>query len=121
MAAWSVTLAAWGLNRSVALAFPIAVVVGFLYFVTITSLNTMIQEQVDDTVRGRVMALWIMAWGGTVPFGLMIGGQVAAATNMTVVTLYGAGVLAALAAFTTLDPARIRQRRRTTPDTAPAR
>lgn len=121
MAGWSVTLAAWGLNRSVALAFPLAVVIGFLYFVTVTSLNTMIQEQVADAVRGRVMALWIMAWGGTVPFGLMIGGQIAAATNMTVVTLYGAVVLALLAAFTTLDPARIRSRRRTAPDTTPAR
>ena len=121
MAGWAVALAAWGLNRSVALAFPLAVVVGFLYFVTVTSLNTMIQEQVDDAVRGRVMALWIMAWGGTVPFGLMIGGQVAATTNMTVVTLYGAVVLALLAAFTTLDPARIADRRRTSPDRAPAR
>lgn len=119
MAGWAVTLAAWGLNRSVLVAFPLALVVGFLYFVTVTTLNTMIQEQVGDAVRGRVMALWIMAWGGTVPFGLLIGGQVAAATNMTVVTLYGAAVLALLAAFTSLDPARIQARRRTTPDTAP--
>lgn len=120
LASWSVTLAMWGLNRSVPVAFPLAVIVGFLYFITVTSLNTLIQEQVDDAVRGRVMALWIMAWGGTVPFGLMIGGQIAAATNMTVVTLYGAVVLAVLAIFTQLDPARVRGRRRTSPDTAPA-
>lgn len=120
MAGWAVTLAAWGLNRSVVAAFPLAVAVGFLYFVTVTSLNTMIQEQVADAVRGRVMALWIMAWGGTVPFGLLIGGQVAAVTNMTVVTLYGALVLALLALFTNLDPVRIAARRRRIPDRAPA-
>ena len=120
MAGWAVGLALWGLNRSVMVAFPLAVAVGFLYFVTVTSLNTMIQEQVDDAVRGRVMALWIMAWGGTVPFGLMIGGQVAAVTNMTVVTLYGAVVLALLALFTNLDPARIAGRHRKAPSRAPA-
>ena len=122
MAGWAVLLALFGLNRSVPLAFPLAVGVGFVYFVTVISLNTMIQEQVDDAVRGRVMALWIMAWGGTVPFGLMIGGQIAAATSMTVVTLYGAAVLAVLAIVTNLDPARLGHPAspRTTPGTAPA-
>ena len=121
MAGWAVTLALFGLNRSVALAFPLAVVVGLCYFVTVTSLNTLIQEQVDDAVRGRVMALWIMAWGGTVPFGLMIGGQIAAATSITVVTLYGSAVLALLAAFTRLDPDRVRGPHQTSRGTAPAR
>ena len=121
LAGWSVSLALFGLNRSVAVGFVLATVVGGFYFVTVTSLNTLLHEQVPDEVRGRVMALWMMAWGGTVPFGLIIGGQIANATSMTVVTLYGAFFLAVLAVFTRLDPIRLHRPRQTVRGRAPAR
>ena len=47
---------------------------GYAYFVVITSLSTVLQQHVDDAVRGRVMALWIMGFGGTVPVGVLIAG-----------------------------------------------
>ena len=40
-----------------------------------------------STVRGRVMALWIMGFGGTVPIGLLIGGWVAEVWSVTTVIL----------------------------------
>ncbi len=40
----------------------------------ITSLSTVLQQDLDDAVRGKVMALWIMGFGGTVPFGGLAGG-----------------------------------------------
>jgi hypothetical protein len=40
------------------------------------------------------MALWIMGFGGTVPFGLMAGGAIASATSVRTVVVGGA--LAAL-------------------------
>jgi len=46
----------------------------------------------DDAVRGRVMSLWLMAFGGTVPLGLMLAGPIAEAINITFVLLYGAVV-----------------------------
>jgi predicted MFS family arabinose efflux permease len=51
-------------------------------------------------VRGRVMALWIMAFGGTVPLGILAGGAVARRTTIGTVLLIGAAVAAALALFT---------------------
>jgi hypothetical protein len=42
------------------------------------------------------MSLWLMAFGGTVPLGLMIAGPIAEATSITVVLLYGSVVAVAL-------------------------
>ena len=56
----------------------------------------MLQERVDDAYRGRVMALWVMAFGGTVPLGVLLAGPVVQATSITFVVLVGAGVSLAL-------------------------
>ena len=55
----------------------VVVVLGFAYFAAVTSLSTVLQEHLDDAVRGRVMALWIMAFGGTVPLGTLAAGPLA--------------------------------------------
>ena len=67
------------------------------YFATVTSLNTMLQEEVEESVRGRVMALWIMSFGGTVPIGALIAGPLIEATSITDVMLFGAVMAAVLA------------------------
>ena len=36
-----------------------------------TAMNTMLQNHLDESVRGRVMALWIMCFGGIVPARLV--------------------------------------------------
>jgi hypothetical protein len=43
------------------------------------------------------MALWIMAFGGMVPLGVLIGGFVVEATSVTAVMLTGAAVAVVLA------------------------
>jgi hypothetical protein len=48
-------------------------------------------------VRGRVMALWIMGFGGTVALGNLIIGPVVAVVGITPVLLFGAGVALLLA------------------------
>ena len=45
-----------------------------MYFVVITCLSTVLQQHVAEDVRGRVMALWIMGFGGTVPLGVLAAG-----------------------------------------------
>lgn len=37
-------------------------------------LSTVLQQDLNEAVRGKVMALWIMGFGGTVPFGGLLGG-----------------------------------------------
>jgi hypothetical protein len=43
------------------------------------------------------MALWIMAFGGVVPLGVLAGGALVGVTSITVVMLVGAVVAAGLA------------------------
>jgi MFS family permease len=69
----------------------------------ITSLATVLQENVDDSSRGRIMALWIMGFGGIVPVGVLIGGFVANYTSVTLVLLIGAAAALLLAPYANLD------------------
>ena len=57
-------------------AYPVSGLLGYAYFVVITSLSTVLQEHLEDAQRGRVMALWIMGFGGTVPLGVLVAGWV---------------------------------------------
>jgi MFS family permease len=102
LVAFGVLLAAFALVRTPALAFVVAPVMGYAYFIVITSLSTVVQEHVDDAVRGRVVALWIMGFGGTVPVGVLVGGVIASATSITAVLLFGAAFAVGLAAYADL-------------------
>ncbi len=99
-AAFAVLLAGFAVARSAAVAYPLVMAVGYSYFLVITSLSTVLQEHLTDAVRGRVVALWIMAFGGTVPIGVWAGGRLVGMTSITAVLIGGAawaGVLAVLA------------------------
>jgi MFS family permease len=96
---FSIATAALALVREPLLAYPVTIVVGTAYFGTVTSLSTVLQEQLDDRVRGRVLALWVMCFGGTVPIGGLIAGPVIEATSVTAVMLFGAGVAALLGLY----------------------
>lgn len=102
---FALSLGAFALLHRPEPAFPLAVVLGFFYFATVTSLLTVLQRRLDDRVRGRVMALWVMAFGGTVPIGGLIAGPIIEATSVTVVTLFGAIVAAVLIPLTNLAAA----------------
>ena len=94
--------------RAPAPAYPVVALVGFTYFGAVTALNTVLQSHLPEGVRGRVMALWLMGFGGTVPLGLLVAGPIAEATSITVVLVYGAVVAFALFLFADLDGARAR-------------
>ena len=89
-------LAVFGLLGEIWVAYPVVLAVGFAYFVTVTSLSTALQAHIADEIRGRVMALWIMGFGGTVPLGLLLGGALATATSVRDVVVGGAVVALAL-------------------------
>jgi hypothetical protein len=56
------------------IAYPVVVVLGYAYFAVITCLSTVLQQHLAEGQRGRVMALWIMSFGGTVPLGVLVAG-----------------------------------------------
>lgn len=77
---------------------------GFAYFTVVTALSTLLQQEVDDSQRGRVMGLWMLGWAGLVPLGALIAGKVIELTSTSAVLLFGALVALLLAPFGRLAP-----------------
>ena len=97
LALFGVTLLVFAVLRTPAPAYPIVFFVGLFYFATVTTLSTRLQEHLRDEVRGRVMALYMMGFGGTIPLGLLVAGPIATGTNITTVVVAGAAVAMLLA------------------------
>ena len=111
---FAVFLAVLAVLHAEPLAYPVTFAVGFCYFATVTSLNTLLQEEVDEAVRGRVMALWIMSFGGVVPIGGLVAGPIIEAWGVTGLMLAGAVTALGLSAwgyFFSTDPSPRRARR----------
>jgi MFS family permease len=89
---YSAALCAFALLREAIPAYFVVAVVGGFYFAFITALNTTLQSRLEDAVRGRVMALWIMGFGGTVALGNLIAGPMVGAVGITNVLLFGSGI-----------------------------
>jgi MFS family permease len=107
---FAVALALYGAVHDPVLAFPAAFVLGIGYFAVITSTMTVLQRRVDDAVRGRVVAVSMMAVGGALPIGSLIAGWIVEASNVTVVCIAGAVSALLLALYAdmrdrTADPA----------------
>jgi MFS family permease len=90
-AGFAASLAAFAVVRSAVPAFPIGFVLGFCYFLTATSMITMLQVNLHDGERAAVMPLWFMSFGGTVTLGNLAFGPVVDWIGARWVLLGGAG------------------------------
>ena len=70
-------LSVFAVNSTLALAFPIVVALGFSVIMVIAGSNTLIQVWVEDAYRGRVMAIFSMAFLGIAPLGSIAIGNIA--------------------------------------------
>ncbi len=62
--------------------------------------NTLIQTSVPDEMRGRVMGVWALIFGGMVPVGSLEAGALAHWVGTPVTIGFGA-IVSAVAAFVT--------------------
>ena len=109
--AFAVMLTVFGSLRAAAPAYAAILVLGCVYFAVITSLSTVLQQGLEDRVRGKVMALWIMGFGGTVPFGGLAGGWAMEQVGIVPVLSFGAVVAVGLAYYADLSPTGRHHRR----------
>lgn len=93
---FAVTMTMFATVRGTTLAFITAFFLGFAYFGTTTSLMTVFQSRLEIDIRARVMALWFMAFGGTIPLGNAIFGPVMDAVGSRPVLYFGAAWAVAL-------------------------
>lgn len=94
MLAYGAALAVFSLTTNVAVALSSQLVVGYFYFSVMTSLQTLIQQIVHESLRGRVMSLFQVAWGGLVPFGSLAMGFLAEPFGPPTTILVGAVICA---------------------------
>lgn len=76
-ALFGLSLAAFGLSRSLLLSLVVLVPAGFGFMMQMASSNTVIQTLVREDMRGRVMAFYAMAFIGMMPFGSLFAGAIA--------------------------------------------
>ena len=72
-----VCLALFALTPLRWLAFPVLIALGFSVIIAIAGSNTLIQTRVDENFRGRVMAIFSMAFLGIAPLGSLAVGSIA--------------------------------------------
>lgn len=70
-------IAGFGLSRTLAVSGVLLVGIGALYTMSVSATSTGLQMTVPNGKRGRVMSLYMMAWGGLYPIGAVIAGLVA--------------------------------------------
>ena len=80
-------------NTSLALGFAIVMTIGFAVIAFVAGSNTLVQVEVDDAYRGRVMGIFSMAFLGIAPLGSFAVGQLAQRVGVQPV-LFACGLLA---------------------------
>jgi len=82
--------------------------VGFGLVLYFSTSNTVLQSIVPDEMRGRVMGIWALIFGGMIPLGSLEAGLLADAIGTPATMAIGA-LICALAAFVTLHVIRKRE------------
>jgi MFS family permease len=103
MLGFAACLTAFSVMRDVGPAFPIGFALGFCYFAMTTCMMTVLQQNLRNEERARVMSLWFMSFGGAVAIGNPVFGWVMDETGPTPVLLMGAVVAVGLSWFCNLN------------------
>jgi MFS family permease len=78
-----------GFNRSINIALLLLVFIGWGTVTQLVTMNTLIQTQVPDTLRGRVFSIYFWALQGVAPFGSVVIGWMAQTWSVPIATVIG--------------------------------
>ncbi len=87
------SLVALGFSSSYAMDLALLPVVGASFMAVVSSLNTSLQSSVPQELRGRIMALFVLAFMGIMPFSSLAFGFLAEYTGTGVAIAIGGGLL----------------------------
>ena len=107
---FSAGLAAFAFNRNLYVALVLLAISGFGIVLYFSTSNTVLQTIVPDEMRGRVMGIWTLVFGGMMPLGSLQAGFVADIFGTSATIAIGA-LICALAAIVTLEVVRRREAR----------
>jgi predicted MFS family arabinose efflux permease len=87
--------------RHVWVAVPLLFVTGFFGLILVASCNTRLQLAAPDELRGRMMSLYTLVWGGVFPIGAFCVGAISEAWGVsTAFLIQGSAGLTGVAALT---------------------
>lgn len=85
-------LIAFSFARSVPVAMVLLIVVGAGFMIQTAAANTIVQSLVEEEKRGRIMALFAMAFLGTMPIGGLVAGSAAEHIGTPLTIALGGGI-----------------------------
>lgn len=97
-------LAGFGLSRSYPLGVFFLFLLGVAFLVAIANLNTSVQLLVDEHMRGRVLAIYLMGLTGAYPLGAFAQGALSDRIGPSATVLLAAGALSVLWIVLVLRP-----------------
>lgn len=107
--AFPIILLAFAYNASFGLALLLAFGLGVGFMLTFTIINTLLQTNVDDQMRGRVMGLYTLTFFGFAPFGNLAIGLLAEQWGMSLVIALSAACALILSAIVILLVPQLRK------------
>jgi predicted MFS family arabinose efflux permease len=87
---FSLFLFAW--IRWLPLSLAFLVIVGWAMMMLTNNSNALIQSQVPDNLRGRVMGVYALVLNGFIPIGALVAGELAQKLGSPVTAMLSAGV-----------------------------
>jgi len=99
--AWMLFL--FSITHVYALSLLFLALAGFGMMIFFSTSNTLVQTSVPDEMRGRVMGVWALIFGGMVPIGSLEAGALAHWVGTSAAIGFGAVVCAAAALVTWLN------------------
>ena len=107
--AFPFVLLAFAYNPNFILALLLAFGLGVGFMLTFTIINTLLQTNVDDRMRGRVLGLYTLTFFGFAPFGNLAIGVLANQWNMSFTILLSAACSLILSAIVILLVPQLRK------------
>jgi len=98
---FSFSLIIFSLSKNYALAVFSLILIGCSSVIPIALINTLLQINVPDEFRGRVMSLFMITFAGIMPFGNLISGGLAQSLGISV-ALFSCGLIC-LVLFTLIN------------------
>jgi predicted MFS family arabinose efflux permease len=105
---FSITLTLFAFNKNLYIGVVLLAIVAFGIVLYFSTSNTVLQSIVPDEMRGRVMGIWTLIFGGMIPLGSLQAGVMADVLGTPATMAMGA-LICALAAMVTLSVVRKRE------------
>ncbi len=99
---------ALGLANTLVVAVIALVMISFAATASIALMNTLLQELVDDEMRGRVLSMYGLAFMGTFPIGNLLAGTIARYSSASATLAVTGAILAASGVYIAATRRRVR-------------